>query len=341
MRLRRLGITGSLILTCWMLLSQGWAVDVPVFAKAVTSNQCGWYPDRIGRTLDWDEKYLLSLGIDSLRVTPFGLDLEIGVNEQLDGYRPVIETFLLSWEKESHRLELGTRKTGLGKGYRFAERFVSYPAYDSHLFENDRFNSVSYIWKQRSLSAGAALGGNQLSRGMAIANLAYKAFGQEIEADLRATVSDSHWRSPSLIANLRLMIDLGDFSQRVDMMLKEVPAYNHRPKRQEHAFATEIVYRFTSSTDIAVGGLYEERESVPRSRSELHTSIQQSIGVFQVSPGFSSVIVDQGGESSYNLLINWKPVPQSDIGLVYKFQKGPYDEIRHLFAVQTALRFDF
>ena len=271
----------------------------------------------------------------------FGLDLEIGVNEQLDGFRPVIETFLLSWEKESHRLELGTRKIGLGKGYRFSGRFVEYPAYEGYLFENDRFNSASYTWTHGNLSAGAALGGNQLSRGMATANLAYNAFGQEIGAGLRATVSDSHWRSPSLIANLRLMIELGAFSQRVDLMFKEVPAYNHRPERQEHAFATEIVYRFTPSTDVAVGGLYEARESVPRSRSELHTSIQQSFGVFQISPGFSSVIVDQGEENSYNLLVNWKPVPQSDIGLVYKYLKGPFDEIRHLFAVQTALRFDF
>ncbi|MBP7194387.1 MAG: hypothetical protein KBA79_01045 [Candidatus Cloacimonetes bacterium] len=317
------------------------ALDIPVFARAATSNQSSWYPDREGRSLDWDEKYLFAVGIDSLRQADFGLDLEIRAEERLDSFHPVIHTFLLSWVKNSHSLELGTQNIGLASAYDFARRFVAYHAYDGWLFEATRLNAVGYGYHHGFLDITARLGGNQISRGIALLGIGLTPYNQEISAGIRATVSDSHWHSPSLISNLKLKLDLDAFSHNTDLMMKQVLPHNDRPAREEYALASEIAYRFSPRFSFVAGGLYEEREFAPRRISEFHTALDWSFGKLTLSPCFSSKTLTDSREDSYGALLRWAPLPQVRCDLVYKYETGPYDENRHVFAVQTDLRFDF
>jgi len=329
------------VLLAGLFSIRAWAVDIPVFASAATFNQVSWHPDRPGRELGWDEKYLLSAGIDSLRVAKFGLDMEIRTEESLDCLRPVLKTFLLSWNNGPQWVSMGSQVIGIGEAYSFAHRFVSHYAYDAYLFEPARFNALAYGYHRGMLSMEAALGGNQISRGMLKTDFTLKPHGQELSTGIRATVSDARWHSPSLIVNLGWKLDLEKFSHRTDLMWKQVLAHKDQPARKESAFATEFCYQMLTSTGFSVGGTFAEHEFAPRRKSEFYASIHHVLGKISISPGYSSIRMDTEHEDSFNALIGWELNRDFTLGFCYEYGFGPAEDTRHGFAIQTDLRVNF
>jgi len=137
-----------------------------------------------------------------------------------------------------------------------------------------------------------------------------------------------------------MTLKLDAFTQRADLIVKEVMAHKDRPARQEYALATEIAYQLSSGLGFSAGGLYEEREFAPRRKSEFHTALDWRRGKLSLSPYFATAMVNDNREESYGAILSLRPFPNGNLGLIYKYETGPYDEIRHVIAIQTDLRFD-
>lgn len=317
------------------------ALELPVFALASGSYRSSLYPDREGRKLDWEGRYFYSMGIDSLHIEPFTLDLEVESEARLDGYHPVIQTFVLGWQNKGHLLELGTDGIGIGADYWFAQQNIAHYAYDGWLFEAARLNALSYTYSKPCFGARIALGGNQLSLATALAEVVQKSPKHEFNTGLRATVSDTHWRTPSLIASLGYKHNSRAVSIKTDLMAKEVFKEKDRPSRREYAAAGELCYQLSSSFRFMLGAVYELREFAPKKTAELNAGIHYQLRPLILHAVYQISSHDEALLQSAELKLSWPFYERCRIELGYRFNYGPYDEIRHDLLVQSVLRFDF
>lgn len=281
----------------------------------------------------------MSLGIHEYRLAEIELDWELKTRNALDEYQPQINVFKLSYHQDHHHFGAGTIPLGFGKDYWMQSRFISHSSPDDYLFELDRFNHFSYAHQFRDLYLESALGGNKLSQGIASLAADYTQANHNIKMDYRATVSDAHWHSPSLISHLGYCYLGTNWELKTLLVHKHVFEYKQRPQRNEYAYAAAGIWKLRKDCELGLGTLYEDRCFPPHHRREYHAYISKAWGKFKVSPGFYGSSVDQNCQA--NILAEYSIFKDMTFGLGYALNKVPKERAYHEFSLQTDLSYRF
>lgn len=333
-------VLGIIILFFWLALSQTGAIELPVFAFIASSNQGSVYPGRTDREYEYTEQYRFGIGTDSLQVAGLSLDFEIRAFNKLDQYIPYIHTFELGWQRDRHKISVGTQSIGIGGSYSFADRDVMHPAFGGWLFESRRFNSVSFIYGSPNKNTSFALGGNQASRLMSKAAIHVQTLCHNLDAGVIANISDPHWHSPSLTTNLHYKYSYKELALKADLMAKKVLPYKDRPQPWEYAAAWEADIPILQTAQLCVASLYEDRAFAPKQRWELHSWFNKELGSLTVSPGYSIYAINSDTIQSLNASLSWKFYQQCRLELIYKHNLDTFAGSHHDLALQTLLYFN-
>lgn len=316
------------------------AMELPLWAKAASSYQGTWYPDRQGLDLEWQGKYLFSIGVDSLRYGPLSLNCEIDAREQVDGFVPTLNKLQISWHRERHTITLGTQGIGIGRDYWFTERDVMHPAYQGWMWESTRLHSVDYTFNHSPWQSNLAFGGNQSARAMVNAELEYQTNSHTLGAGIRGSTSDSHWHSPSLIGILKWQHHAPSHDIKADLMAKKVLPHQDKPAREEYAVAGAGVWRFAACWDLLTGAEYQHNEYAPKEFLGLHLALRHQWNAVDIMPIYSWQKLMGESIHSPGLQVNWHFYKECHLGLIYQHHLGPFKESRHALALQADLRFD-
>ncbi|MGC9362863.1 MAG: hypothetical protein ACP5F3_08040, partial [Candidatus Syntrophosphaera sp.] len=136
------------------------AIEIPFFAGFYSDNHVSYYPERDIREFDWDEKYRLCFGVDSLLFQNMGFGLKLVSQPNFIHQQILIDSLAMSWFQEDFRITGITRPHGRGRGYFFQELYVADPSYNSYLYDQTRFNGLQATWQPANLEYQGGFGGN-------------------------------------------------------------------------------------------------------------------------------------------------------------------------------------
>ncbi|MBW6514105.1 MAG: hypothetical protein K0B87_05055 [Candidatus Syntrophosphaera sp.] len=314
------------------------ALEVPFFAAFHSDNHAGYHPDRDIRKLDWDERYLLSFGIDDLRWRDFGFGLELTSRPSFIRQQVLIDSLAITWARDSFALAGMTKPQGIGRDYFFQQRFVFDPEYNSYQYAHTRFNGLEFTYLRQETKFQAGVGGNV--HNLAMAHLAASGSAKQLRWGLRldGNARDTHWTTPSFMPTLSVSYLGDDFTLRTDTAYKQVLPQADKPSHQEIFHASEASYVRTGWPKVLLGFQYLERDHAPRHSLGLEAALIFRASQFSLSPAYHYKVVDTIQIHKFDLLSEWNPLPQIRLGAYASHEIPDTHKTLFTLGLQSSLR---
>jgi len=316
------------------------ALDIPFYLSLHTTNLGMYYPDRVGKTVVWDERYIAGFGIESYTVGAFTSRLDIRGEREGDGFEPRIKTLSIAYGKGAWKLAGMTVEAGFGAGYPHIQRYIMDDGFDTFLFDRGRFNGLEARYLQSGYSAGLRIGGNAHNQAMAGLRQSYRFSGGSISLDARISARDTHWNTPSVLPSISGDYTAGQFSIRADAGINLLPAFENEPYRQEVFAASGISVGSVALLQVHLGGQYSRREFYPFEAWRTNFGLEKQVGKLCIAPALDIRGLDDTRLYELSVLGNWKIVRGFEAGMFYKYGFGDDAEKSHSVGLQSSLRLD-
>ncbi|MFO8145339.1 MAG: hypothetical protein R6T89_06410 [Candidatus Syntrophosphaera sp.] len=317
------------------------AIDIPFFAGFYSDNHVSYYPDRDIREFDWDEKYRLCFGVDSLRWNNMEFNLKLNSQANFIHQQVLIDSLALSWVNGPYTLSGITRPYGIAYGYFFQQLYVSDPSHNSFLYDQTRFKGLEYGWQPSDMGFQAGLGGNVHNQAMGYVAVSGKNKDLIWMIRLDGKARDTHWTTANITPSVSCSYDADIISLHTDTAFKQVFAHEDRQSHQEFFHISETRLNMKNFPGIVICLDFSRREHAPRRRLGLKAALDLKISGFAIIPAYHYINVDDNDIHQLDCLASWNPRPQISFGVYTSYEYPQEDQSRITLGLQSSLRFDF
>ena len=260
-----LGISLTLSVLC--------GVDVPLFVDWAANNRINRYPQRETKKTDWNEKYRIAFGIDSLVTHNAQFDLRFKTKDAFTDKEIILDRFRATYYTQNSSLELSSQKIGYGSDYLPSQLDIASGYYDTFLYKEIVFNGMMLQHHRGLFSYGLGVGGNIANQSVVRASVAVDAQVKQVCFGIAfrpiGITQDSHWDHPIVVGGLESYLSWGRWDYRSDLAMGYITEYPETIDRYEYFTAHQINTKINRQTTVTLFGSYSQQGYFPTTTTDL------------------------------------------------------------------------
>ena len=293
------------------------ALNIPFIAGFSSDGHLDWYPDRDSRKYNWNDKYIVTLGVDNLRYNDLELSFMLSNRAEFTDQQILMESIELQYHLNNWSITGKSALQGIGKDSFFSQLYVSDANYNRYKFMQTRFNGIEGRYENGAFSTFLALGGNPHNLTMSYLGIQYANPGIRFGVRTDASVRDIHWDGPKIMPSVSALFKNRRIRMQVRIAGNHVFKYNGHPARNEYFANTELQFELCKNIVFVCAAEMQQQEHAPLSCTTLETGVITRIAPLEFIPNTRWQLIDESEVLRIGFLAKYLLSDHNSIGLYF------------------------
>lgn len=293
------------------------ALNIPFIAGFSSDGHLNWYPDRDSRKYNWNDKYIVTLGVDNLRYKDLELSFMLSNRAEFTDQPILLESIELQYHLNNWSITGKSALQGIGKDSFFSQLYVSDANYNRYTYMQTRFNGIEGRYEKGAISTCLALGGNPHNLTMYYLGIQYTVSGFMFGFRTDASVQDIHWDGPHIMPSVSAQYKNRRIRMQTSIAGNHVFEYNEHPSRNEYFANAELQIELGRYVGFVCAAEKQQQEHAPLSSTTLETGVIARIAPLEFIPNTRWQLIDDSEILRIGFLAKYLLSDHNSIGLYF------------------------
>jgi hypothetical protein len=288
------GLAVKLLFVVFMLFSCKvvMALNIPFIAGFSSDGHLDWYPSRNSRKHNWNDKYIITLGVDSLRYRDLEFSFTLSNQAEFTDQPMLLENIELKYHLDNWSITGKSAFQGIGEGSFFSQLYVSDANYNRYMYMQTRFNGIEGRYNQDRISTFLGLGGNPHNLAMSYLGIQYSGSGFGFGFRTDASVKDVHWDGPRITPSVFAFYKDKRIRMQTGIAGNHVLKYNKHPARNEYFANAELQVELGRYVGFVCAAERQQQKHAPLSSTTLENGFITRLGSLEFIPNTRWQLID-------------------------------------------------
>ncbi len=268
------------------------ALNIPFIAGFSSDGHLDWYPSRNSRKHNWNDKYIITLGVDSLRYRDLEFSFTLSNQAEFTDQPMLLENIELKYHLDNWSITGKSAFQGIGEGSFFSQLYVSDANYNRYMYMQTRFNGIEGRYNQDRISTFLGLGGNPHNLAMSYLGIQYSGSGFGFGFRTDASVKDVHWDGPRITPSVFAFYKDKRIRMQTGIAGNHVLKYNKHPARNEYFANAELQVELGRYVGFVCAAERQQQKHAPLSSTTLENGFITRLGSLEFIPNTRWQLID-------------------------------------------------